>query len=98
MSEVTLQRLQALKPVIERLAARRDVREVCVFGSVARGEAQPDSDIDLLVTPGESTTLFDISHLELDLERLLGRAVCVMSRPGLDPVQDQAIVADAISL
>jgi predicted nucleotidyltransferase len=42
-------------------ASRRGLRDVRVFGSVARGDAVETSDVDLLVAPGPDTTLFDLS-------------------------------------
>lgn len=79
----------ARPPAREVLAAHRDeivaairrrggTGEVRVFGSVARGEDGPDSDIDLLVVFGPGTDLFDIVDLERDLAVLLGRPVDVM--------------------
>lgn len=52
---------------------------VYVFGSVARAEDGPESDIDLLVEFGSDASLFDQASLELELTNLLGRAVDVMS-------------------
>ncbi|MCD1286034.1 MULTISPECIES: XRE family transcriptional regulator [unclassified Brevibacterium] len=47
---------------IRQEAARRDLRNVRIFGSVALGDDGFDSDIDLLVTPGKGTTAFDIAN------------------------------------
>lgn len=68
--------------VIE-LAARHHASNVRVFGSVARGEARPDSDLDLLVQMQPGATIFDLVELWLDLKELLGREVSVISEGGL---------------
>jgi predicted nucleotidyltransferase len=64
--------------VIVRIAAKHGATQVRLIGSVARGEGRPDSDVDLLVTWSEGTSLLDQAALMLELESLLGRKV----RPG----------------
>ena len=69
-----------------------------VFGSVARGEDGPESDIDLLVTPPEAVTLFDLARLERDLSELLGERVEVVPDTTLHPHLREAALADAVPL
>ena len=57
---------------INQAAARRGLTNVRVFGSTVRGEDGFDSDIDLLVTPGPDTDLFDIALFADDVQRLTG--------------------------
>lgn len=73
------------------------VRELSVFGSVARGEMRPDSDIDLLVEflPNANVGLIEHAGLMLDLERLLGKKVDLVSKNGLKPRIRSSILADA---
>ncbi|MHB8576223.1 MAG: nucleotidyltransferase family protein, partial [Dehalococcoidia bacterium] len=70
-------------------------RDVRVFGSVARGDARPDSDIDLLVKLDSDRTVLDLSDLILDLEEALGRKVDVAEilRPSRfgDRIQREAV-------
>ncbi|MDZ4802496.1 MAG: nucleotidyltransferase family protein [Bryobacteraceae bacterium] len=70
------------------LCRRYYVRELSVFGSAARGEMRPDSDIDLLVEflPEAEVDLFDHAGLMLDLTQLLGRKVDLVSKNGLKPL------------
>jgi predicted nucleotidyltransferase len=68
---------------IPRIAARHGARNVRVFSSVARGEAGPQSDIDLLVDVGSRTSSWFPSGLIDDLERLLGRKVDMLTDGGL---------------
>ena len=70
---------------IRRIAARHGARNVRVFGSVARGEAGPESDVDLLIEEEATTTPWFPAGLILDLEELLGRRVDVVSEEALRP-------------
>lgn len=77
-------------PTIEELRARRDeILETCrrhgasnvrVFGSVAHGNADDDSDLDLLIDMEPGRSLFDLAALIGDLEDLLGCAVDASTR------------------
>jgi hypothetical protein len=69
-----------------------------VFGSVARGDAQADSDIDLLVEMEPGRSLLDLVGLWQDLEDLLGTHVDVLSEGGVSPHLRDRIYADAIAL
>jgi uncharacterized protein len=81
-----------------RVAVRRcRGRRVRLFGSAARGEDHPDSDIDVLVDFEPGSSLFDVLHLTAELERLLGRSVDVVSTGGLKP-RDQHILDEAVDL
>ena len=66
------------------LCRRYKVRELSLFGSAARGEMRPDSDVDLLVEflPDAQVDLVDYAGLMLDLTRLLGRKVDLVSKNG----------------
>ena len=69
-----------------------------LIGSVARGEARPDSDVDLLVTWSEGTSLFDQASLMLELEGLLGRKIDIASDGWLKPSVRESVYRDAIAL
>jgi hypothetical protein len=93
--------LEALAPYRQKIldaAARRGVRNVRVFGSVARGDDRSDSDIDLLVDVEAGRTLLDVIGLEQDLHEILGRRVDVLTEKGLSPYLQQRILAEATSL
>ena len=72
-------------------------RRVRLFGSAARGDDRPDSDVDVLVDFEPGSSLFDVLHLTAELERLLGRNVDVVSAGGLKP-RDRHILDEAIDL
>lgn len=93
-----LGRLRHRRELVERLARANSVESVRVFGSVARMEEGPDSDVDLLVDPGPQATLFDLAQFEIDLESLFDRPFGVVSSRSLDPERDAGILAEAIAL
>jgi uncharacterized protein len=70
------------------LCRRYFVRELSFFGSAARGEMRPDSDIDLLVEflPDAEIDLVDYAGLMLELSHVLGRKVDLVSKNGLKPL------------
>jgi predicted nucleotidyltransferase len=74
---------QPTRDEILRIAERHGARDVRVFGSVARGEATENSDIDLLVSAAEETSPWFPAALVAELERLLGRKVDVVTEDGL---------------
>lgn len=90
--------LRAHRQAILALATQHGARNVRVFGSVARGEDRPDSDVDLLVDVEPGRSLLDVIALEQDLEVLLGRPVDVQTDAGLSPYLQQRILAEAAAL
>jgi len=87
--------LREQRGLIMRLARASRISGVSVFGSVARGEDTVDSDLDLLIDPEPTASLFDFAQFQADMEALTGRAVDVVSRRSLDPRRDAAILAEA---
>ncbi|MDQ0574182.1 nucleotidyltransferase family protein [Agromyces albus] len=90
--------LRRRRALIERLARANRISSVQVFGSVARGDDTPSSDVDLLVDPQDDASLFDLAQFELDMESLFERAVDVVSRRSLDAGRDRAVLDEAIDL
>jgi predicted nucleotidyltransferase len=80
------------------VAARYGITNVRVFGSVARHEARPESDLDLLVTFGPTATLFDLIRFERDLSALLGLRVEVASDRGLKDRIRETVMQEALPL
>lgn len=83
---------------ILRIAALHGARNVRVFGSVARGNADEASDIDFLVELEPGRTLFDLGGLLMDLRALLGRDVDVITEPGLKARIRDRVLAEAVPL
>ena len=75
--------LKEKREEILRIAAEHGARNVRVFGSVVRGEARPDSDLDFLVDMDPGRTLLDMGGLLMDLRDALGQEVDVVTERGL---------------
>jgi predicted nucleotidyltransferase len=84
------------RPEVERLMRRRGVVRAGVFGSVARGEDTPESDVDFLVEFEDGRTLLDLSGLRLDLIELLQRDVDVATPASLHPRLRDQILAEVV--
>jgi len=75
--------LQLKREQILSIARKNGAYGVRVFGSVARGEARPDSDIDFLVNLEVGRSLLDLARLLRELQSLLGLPVDVVTEAGL---------------
>ena len=95
---MALDSLRSQRQAILEAAARHGARNVRVFGSIARGDDRPSSDVDLLVEVEPGRTLLDVIALEQDLEDLLGRAVEVLTDGGLSPYLQERILTEAQAL
>jgi predicted nucleotidyltransferase len=87
--------LQAKREEILKIAERHGARDVRVFGSLARGEATDQSDIDLLVSTTEETSPWFPAALVAELERVLGRKVDVVTEDGLHWLLRRRILQEA---
>jgi len=83
---------------ILRLARAHGARNLQLFGSVARGEERPDSDLDLLVEMEPGRSLLDHIALKQDLEDLLGRDIDVVTEQSLHPRLRDRVLREAIPL
>jgi predicted nucleotidyltransferase len=90
--------IEAAAPVLKDLAADRGFADLAVFGSVARGQSRPDSDIDLLARPPSGATIADLLDLQELFERVLGRPVDVISYAGLKDGIDDDVLREAVAL
>jgi uncharacterized protein len=90
--------LQTRRAEILAIAAHYGATNVRVFGSVARGDAHPGSDVDLLVDMEPGRSLFDLGGLLIDLQRLLGLDVDVVTEKGLRPRIRAEVLREAVPL
>jgi predicted nucleotidyltransferase len=77
------------------MARQHGAYNVRVFGSVARGEARPDSDVDLLVNLEAGRSLLDLARLVRELESQLGCKVDIVTEAGLRPRIRQEVLKEA---
>lgn len=91
-------RLRGRRSEVVELANRHGVRVLGVFGSVARGEDRPDSDIDLLVELPAEMGLFALARVQNELEQLLGAPVDLIPETGLKTGVRPAVEADLVPL
>ncbi len=90
--------LQSNREEILRIAARYGASNVRVFGSVARGEADEQSDIDFLIDMEPKRSLLDLAGLLVELEELLGCKVDVVPEDSLRKRIKDRVVNEAIAL
>ncbi|MCH7714922.1 MAG: nucleotidyltransferase family protein [Gemmatimonadetes bacterium] len=86
------------REAILQLAAQHGAANVRVFGSMAREDATPGSDVDFLVDMEADRSLLDLVGLWQDLEDLLGQSVDVISEGGMSPYLRDKILAEAVPL
>ena len=88
----TVEILEARREDILRLATQYGARNVRIFGSVARGETTPESDVDFLVDFEPGRSLLDLGGLLMELEELLACKVDVMTEAGLrERIRERAL-------
>jgi uncharacterized protein len=86
------------RDAIREIALSHRVTNVRVFGSVLRGEDTEDSDLDLLVEPTNETTMMDIARIQLELARMLGVNVDVLTPRGLPEKFRNQVIRDALAV
>lgn len=90
--------IQEKREEILRLAARHGARNLRLFGSVARGEAQPGSDVDILIEAGPERTPWFPGGLIADLEELLGCKVDIVTEKALHWYIRDRVLKEAVPL
>ena len=83
---------------IRAIARRRGVEGVRVFGSLARGEANPESDVDLLIRLRPGHDFSDFMAFCQEVEAVLGRRVDIVTEDGLSPYLRDRVLAEAVLL
>lgn len=95
---VSLSQIQQKRADILRIAHEHGADNVRIFGSVVRGTAGPDSDLDLLVRMSPKSSLLDRIAIMQDLEDLLGVKVDVVNEKALHPVIREKVLQEGVPL
>ena len=93
-----LEELKVYRDDILAIAERYHAPNIRVFGSVVRGEATAQSDVDFLIDVSPEQTLFDLIRLTRSLKELLGCEVDVAQSTVLHPRIKEQVLKDAVSL
>lgn len=90
--------LKAKRPQILQIAQQHGASNLRIFGSVARGEAGPESDIDVLIALADDRSLLDLIGFTQDLEDLLGCKVDVLTERGINERIRARVLGEAVAL
>ena len=90
--------VEAATPIIKAVAEERGFSDLALFGSVARGDARPDSDVGLIVRPPHDAQIADIVALAEIFSEVVGRHVDVITYGSLKSGVDDDILAEMVPL
>ena len=93
-----LDEIRAKRDEIYAIARKHKAEKLWVFGSCARKEERPDSDVDLLVKFGGNASLLDMVHIRDAVRKLFSREVDVVSDRGLSPFIGSQIQEEAVPI
>ena len=89
--EITIEEIKIkILPILGKYGASM----ASIFGSVARGEATDESDVDILVELPEGSSLLDLAGLKIDIEEILSRSVDVLTYNSLHPLLRDRILSE----
>ena len=88
--------LHSHRDAIRRIVESHRARNARVFGSVVHGDDTEESDLDLLIDPTADTTLMDVAAIQVELERLLGVNVDVLTPRALPDKFRVTVLAEAV--
>ena len=90
--------VEEIKQKITPILKRYSVKRAGIFGSVARGEAEVDSDVDILVELPKGASLLDLAGLKIDLEGMLGNEVDVLTYNSIYPLLKERILSEEVAI
>jgi len=91
-----LQLKEEIKEKIISILVKHGIKRILVFGSYARNEATPKSDLDLIVDFPEGTSLLDHVGIEIELSEALNMKIDLLSRNGISPYIKDHVLKEAI--
>ncbi len=97
-----IQEIRKYKKKLDQIAARYDIKNVYIFGSVARGEDETISDVDFLIEMNENASAFGVGGFQYDVQQLLGIEVDVVPTFALSKNKDidfvRSVESEAVAL
>jgi len=87
---------EEIKEKIISILVKHGIKRILVFGSYARNEATPKSDLDLIVDFPEGTSLLDHIGIEIELSEALNMKIDLLSRNGISPYIKDHVLKEAI--
>ena len=93
-----LDEIRAKRDEIYAIARKHKAERLWVFGSCARKEENPDSDVDLLVKFNDNASMLDLVHIRNGVRNIVMRDVDVVSSRGLSPFLGKRILSEAVAL
>jgi predicted nucleotidyltransferase len=95
---MTLQEIAERRKEIEQIGEKYGIRSIHLFGSVARGSADENSDVDFLVSTDQGVSLLGLGGFQVEVEQLLGIKVDVVTAEALRPRIRQRAIQEAVAL
>ncbi len=89
-------RIERIKHLLSGVLVKNGVKRAALFGSVARGEATEESDIDLLVEFEGRKSLLDLAGLKIEVQELLGKKADVLTYGALHPLLKDRILREQV--
>ena len=90
--------LQLHRTEIRRVVESHRARNARVFGSVLRGRDTDSSDLDILIDPTSETTLMDVAAIQVELQRILGVSVDILTPKALPEKFRSVVLAQAVPI
>jgi len=91
-------RIEEIKQKILPILRRHGVKKAGIFGSIVRGEAREDSDIDILVEIESDISLLDFVGLKLEIEEALGRKIDLVEYSTIKPLLRERILGEQVAI
>lgn len=92
MKGLSREKLEEIKDIIVKVLKKHNVKRAAIFGSIARGEATEESDIDIVIEFEGRKSLLDLVDLKLELQELLGKKVDVITYNSINPLLKEQIL------
>lgn len=92
MKDLSRDKLEEIKDIIIKVLKKHNVKRAAIFGSIARGEATEESDIDIVIEFEGRKSLLDLVDLKLELQELLGKKVDVITYNSINPLLKEQIL------